>query len=875
MRLTLFISFLVHGFVSLSQLPMNLKYDKLEYSYDSATVLVYSKSKSAVFDLRTDKFLIDFTKDAVINYPFTNFYMRIGLKKRELSINGFYNESEFVSVTDRDSFVYVGFEDPAIQPNLISLNGVMNTDFPTTESPCKWSRMSCAKITDDIYILNAYRKDVYDSEDRDLDAVFIDGFNASGVYHVSEKKWLINPEYHACYTLNNYYFCARQSLVPNYQGGGEMIKTPGYEYSWDVYQYTGEKMNLILGDAYELEANLIAQIMQVDSVMSLNKNASLFEFTRAGKSGILSFQLYLGDGLSDQTFHCKILLDAEYDLVVYSEFLDRLVVSELDDALNHAMYIIEFGDQGVVLKQQFQTTDNFSFYTPAINWREFLVCYSGDENFISYELIFNEETNSYSLSEIQFENSSSDLNNIELSKLNDSLVLINLYVRDNRPEPMRSYLYPDEDSVDANGNIVYFDQNPSEVRSGVFNYQNQSWIIGQHYAKIIPTAKGWICVSEDENSSTRYRISLLDQQGEVVVASLLAEDVQLNNYLEYLSPYKNTDTIFLAPNGFQSHQKWITPNLMYYVRFNEKYSLFNPGRFFENNCFVKPYDFIHLHPQLEVMIAIEHDSLFFSSPFISTSMKAEGAELIYKQYADFNDPYEAWELTTIDQGHATVDGTKEVWGSQITTISIQIFENEIIINDCTPDSRVYYCPECFNEFDEVYTSQTLFYTENSSVWRKTENGWIKVSPYYAGIEKLKNGEYVAHSGKYNSSIVYDGLGILHGNEDVITEIPSRYFLLDSNFNAIPFMDYFDFAYIEDLGFGLKVQFNPGEKYFFMTYDHRGITNAEWDDFELENGKLKAIIHTQYDVDENGELILDEFGKPIESVSETIKFFKLR
>ena len=135
MRLTLFISFLVHGFVSLSQLPMNLKYDKLEYSYDSATVLVYSKSKSAVFDLRTDKFLIDFTKDAVINYPFTNFYLRIGLKKRELSINGFYNESEFVSVTDRDSFVYVGFEEQKIQTKLISLNGVMNTDFPKTESP--------------------------------------------------------------------------------------------------------------------------------------------------------------------------------------------------------------------------------------------------------------------------------------------------------------------------------------------------------------------------------------------------------------------------------------------------------------------------------------------------------------------------------------------------------------------------------------------------------------------------------------------------------------------------------------------------------------------------------------------------------------------
>ncbi|MBK7130148.1 MAG: hypothetical protein IPM74_16760 [Crocinitomicaceae bacterium] len=878
MRLTIIISFLFHCLVSLSQLPMNLKYDQLEYSYDSATVLVYSKSKSAVFDLRTDKFLIDFTKDVVVNYPFTNFYLKIALKKGELSIYDFSNQHEFYQVTDRDSFIYIGIEDPRIQPGLMSMNGVMNTDFPTVESPCKWSKISCTKVTHDIYILNAYKTHIYNETENLPNDDFIDGFNSSGVYLVSEKKWLIDPVYHACYSLNDYYFCARQTLVPNYRDGGEMIRTPSYEYSWDLYHYTDEKMNLIVGDAYEIEPDLIARIMRVDSVMSLNNDKSLFEFIDAGKRGILSFQLYSGGYFGEQTFHCKILLDAKYNLVVYSEMLSRLVVSELKDTLSHTMYKIRFDEKGFGLRKQFQIDDNFSFdapEAPAENWKEFLVLYPSSSNKLFYQVIFSNETESYTLSEISSENPNTELSNIGVSKINDSLVLVNLYVQDNRIEVVHSEVHPDEDSVDKDGNTIYYEPNPSEISSGVFNYQNGNWFIEPQYAKVIQTANGWICVIESENDQSTYTISLLDARGETVFSSKLPEDIILNDYLEYLSPYKNTDTVFLAPNGFQSHQKWNTPNQMYYARFNGKYSLYNPGRFFENEYFVKPYDFIHVHPQLDILIAIENDSLYFSSPFVSTSMKAEGAELVYKQYADFNDPYEAWELTTIYQGQATVDGTKEVWGSQITTISIQISENEIIINDCTPDSRVSFCPECYNENDEIYTSQTMFYTENSSVWRRTEYGWIKASPYYAGIEKLKHGEYIAHSGKFLSSVIYDGLGVLHGNDDVLTEIPSRYFLLDSNFNAIPFMDYFDFAYIEDLGFGLKVQFNPGEKYFFMTYDHRGITNAEWDDFTLENGKLKAIIHTQYEVDENGELVLDEFGNPIEAVSETIKFFKLR
>jgi hypothetical protein len=107
----------------------------------------------------------------------------------------------------------------------------------------------------------------------------------------------------------------------------------------------------------------------------------------------------------------------------------------------------------------------------------------------------------------------------------------------------------------------------------------------------------------------------------------------------------------------------------------------------------------------------------------------------------------------------------------------------------------------------------------------------------------------------------------------IKDLPSRYFLLDSNFKAVPFMDYYDFALIEDLGFGLKISFD-NNGCFFMTYDHVAVTNAEWDDFRLFNGKLEAILYEKPLLDENGNQVYDTNGVP-QKVSESVtKFFKM-
>ncbi|MBK6525866.1 MAG: hypothetical protein IPG07_10120 [Crocinitomicaceae bacterium] len=203
--------------------------------------------------------------------------------------------------------------------------------------------------------------------------------------------------------------------------------------------------------------------------------------------------------------------------------------------------------------------------------------------------------------------------------------------------------------------------------------------------------------------------------------------------------------------------------------------------------------------------------------------------------------------------------------------SIEIIGDALIVNDHSDYVEKRRLEEFIGEA-EMITDKIIFESENSSVWKKNTHGtWLKISPYYAGIEKIPNDLFIANSGYYMYEIdSYNGPSDPKGKT-----IDARYFILDSNLRVKSYMDYFDFAYIEDLGFGLKVQLNDGDKFFFMTYDLVAVTDAEWDRFELENGKLKAIIDTQYEEDpETGEPIYNEYGTPNEIVSSTTKYFKL-
>ena len=79
-----------------------------------------------------------------------------------------------------------------------------------------------------------------------------------------------------------------------------------------------------------------------------------------------------------------------------------------------------------------------------------------------------------------------------------------------------------------------------------------------------------------------------------------------------------------------------------------------------------------------------------------------------------------------------------------------------------------------------------------------------------------------------------------------------------------FVDFYDFANIVDLGFGLKVCTDKG--CLFVTYEGEAITTDEWDNFELNNGKLVAI--------KEGETTYDEWGDPIITSDGIVRTFDL-
>ena len=148
-----------------------------------------------------------------------------------------------------------------------------------------------------------------------------------------------------------------------------------------------------------------------------------------------------------------------------------------------------------------------------------------------------------------------------------------------------------------------------------------------------------------------------------------------------------------------------------------------------------------------------------------------------------------------------------------------------------------------------------------------------MTPYYANIS-VNPFCYIVNSGYYYTDLpVFDDSYWEYGEfyyEEIKAE--RRYILLDSNYQAIPFLDWYDFPYAEDLGFGIKICMDSG--CFFIDYAGKAITDANWDEFQLKDGKLKAIRFEIIIYDEWGEILYDENGDQIGYKPEKIKYFDL-
>lgn len=874
MRITVSVAFILLSLSILAQTSKGLKYDTLIYSHDSLTAIVIKGKTSGIFNFQKNEFSVSPSKNTFFNFPQTNAYAEFSAKEGNISIH-WISFSNKLSVKGSDSSCYIGFVADNSQ-NLVNLNGKLfnrtTGDFiDGFQDELKLeTQVKIEKLNNGHFLITNYQTGYVDTSfDR-----YVPGFNLSGLYDLNHSKFLIEPIYKQCYVLNRFIFCLKETEVNTYRKEDGL---PAFNYSYDIYFLRQDTAlyDLYYEDVVQLDELKMTEVLAVGHSMAYSEDGKHCIYPFENKYGFARFQLFEDIEANTPQFVFQSILPPVYDFIAFSGDHQKLITLRNYGSQELEIYHVFCGDEIDSLQYLIRSNGKLDYFDPDPT--------SLDDNYLissdTLQFKLADATGSVLLEQTD-ETPPQLFPNFGVTLLEDSLIVIHNY-RDEILADFPFITIDDEDSVgyywDGSSYLVYPVLSDYFGHSGVFDLKQGDWRISPGVVTIAGGKCGFIYRHpvRVDNDMTKVFFNYGISQGSESENSRFMEEKTFKEYpMLYRYGYNGliADTVFEAPNGFFHHHEYDNESSKtYYMSGNKQMGIYSPGDDFQNLVMEETFEFVHYNPSLEVYFYLAGDSIHFSSPFVNKAVSKKSGKMIFEQPNYYGDPMGIFQLISIEDGDTTFLGESLIDYNTITSCSIEIKDAILIINDQTNLVEIYRT-EVFLDEDELITDYIGFESENSSVWKKDEAGnWIKISPYYAGIQSIPNMKYIAHSGYYNYE-VHSYIG--PGNPES-KEIEARYFILDSSFRAIPYLDYFDFAYIEDLGFGLKVQLNDGDKFFFMTYNLVAVTNAEWDRFELENGKLKAIIDTKYEVDpETGEFIYNEFGTPNELVAATTKYFKL-
>jgi hypothetical protein len=875
MKFFLFVVFFCFSLSILAQTPKGLKYDQLIYSHDSLTALVIKGKTTGIYNFRKSEFIINPSKNSFFNFPRTNAYAEFSAKEGNISIH-WISLTDQLSVKGSDSSCYIGFPADNSQ-NLVNLNGkIFNRstgDFIDghQDELELVTQVKIEKLTNGHFLIANYQAGYVDNSfDR-----YVPGFNLSGVYDMNQTKFLIEPIYKQCYVINQFVFCLKETEVVAFRREDEL---PELNYTYDIFFLMQDPVfyDFYYEGVTELDQSIVTTLLAVGGNSGLHSEDGIhWIYPEGSKYGFAKLQLFEDVERKSPHFVFQNILPAQYDFIAFSYEYQKIITLKDYRLGDLVMYDI-FSENSL------ESIDSICSSSMTLDYFDRDPT-SSDDHFVLTKnqlyIIKSDSLGDFNL----LESDQLDppyFSNFGITLLDDSLLVVHNY-RDEILAPYPFVTLNGDDSVAFNWDGSSYTVKPIIAdyfgHSGVFDLKQGDWRISPGALTIAGGKTGFVYRHpvRVDNDMTKVFFNYAISNGpesenwRFIEEAAFEEDPRLYRYA-----YNGliADSVFEAPNGFFHHQEYNNDNSkIYYMSGNKQMGIYSPGNDFRNQVTDETFEFLHYNQTLEVYFYLKGDSIHFSSPFCQAAVSKKSGKIIFEQLDIYGDPVHIFQLILIEGNDTIIKGESLNEYDTRTTCSIEIIADVLIVNDHTDYVEIRRLEEFIGEA-EMITDKITFESENSSVWKKNSSGnWIKVSPYYASIHAIPMHQYIANSGSYSYEIdSYNGPSDPKGKT-----IEARYFILDSNLQAIQYMDYFDFAYVEDLGFGLKVQLNQGDKFFFMTYNLVAVTNAEWDRFELENGKLKAIIDTQYEEDpETGEPIYNEFGLPNEIVSSTTKYFKL-
>lgn len=842
---------MLYAFSGITQLPIKLKYDNLFYFADSSLVLIKNKKKHSLFDTQADKYVFQNSVDHFIYLQGADAYARIGKDKKSFVVY-YKSDSLLWNFFSSNAKLTVGFAEPPHNKTDIYVNGINIKEVDNDNELYRgvqgdfWQSLEVVWLNQHLIKITDYQNySSYDQQD-------YSGYSHSGIYDYTNGKWIIPNTYHKCYVVNDYVFALKIDYSQSLQGD---IFVSTEKHTYDLFVLNGLEVELRDSNITEVDENLLAQVLNVDSAIKCN-DFQHYIIHENQKQGMIRFQLMdeFWEGYSK--FMCQEILPLNSDLIVFHPQHKKVISVHKDSSNRVTLWhyvdgILDENNNVDELRKIISDCDWVSYKSPSLYYETYdeyfgasNLTYELDQQFGDPSIVAIHEHNGY-----KFHDFSAEMED-------DSLVLIEHFFRvGQEPEPLKSIIFPDMDSIDVNGNIVYYDELEDQIFSGVFNLNSGKWILSTQDPLILSFGNGFI-------SGDGKKFNEWNSNGELLAVHLYDDLIRDTSALKKI--FDECTSIIKAPNGVYNHSKSGYDIRAYYFVTDEGYELYKPELDFGNKYCFGIKDFIHFNPDLQAMFLIENDSLQFTfgNHIYNISLENGTKIELFTNLHSIGDTT-AYSLRIIDnQGNQIESVGSNFRSTESQHLFSLLIENDyLIINDYGYYDFSYYSDELLERYVDFRME-----CENSVVWKKENQVWKKYSPYYAKIFPVGENFFIAKSGTYFLENIDEMTGVHISS-------PARYFLLDSNLNAKQFMDFYDFPLIEDLGFGIKICLDKG--CFFMTYAGEIITGADWDDFEkINNKKMKAILHQKLEVDEDGNLILNQYGMPNEIVTKTEKFFTL-
>lgn len=882
--ITLFFAFFSNGS---AQLPAKLKYDELIYSFDSTTVLIRKGSWTSVYNLRSKSYDIAPTKSALINFPESNIYAEIKPELDLLSIH-FAVDGKMMQVFGSLDSCYVGLASPKFGEYFYDYNGeffeqeINGELLSQTENDLVWTKFEIIKCFPHYYILNHY----YDGQMYYVDGadgIQVKAARASGVYNKEVNKWVIEPIYKRCDNLDGFIFCLQENFVKGIPEGDYYVPDR-YHYSYDLFQLGFSSSSSWLEDFTQIENQLLSTILTLDTVERCG-DTEYYITKKDGKEGFVHFQLF-NQWRPLPDFKYTEILAPKFDEVFFEAYFSKLITVDRGAESMLSLYDLLLDSEDEIefsASAEFILSDSIKIgfgYELMYETNPFVV---DSKNNYGFTIDENEKYGLTKYTESDFFDVKLKCGGFQMEFANDSLVVLQNFSGDLISNTQYiSTLYPGEDSLDQDGNIVYYIESLGLEKSGVYNLNSKNWQLEPTAKSIRETGAGFLIEYTDRsNERELYEksvYSFVDFKGNEIFSRIDIETLFSNlEFLKYCFPEVDADSLFRAPNGSKHHTLLKDKDAAYYAVCDSGIGIFEPEinyLLFDVAYFKTPQEFIHVNVDYGFQFWLEGDSIFVEIDSVKKAVSRNQGKIILSKKS-YSIEVDYWgdgiELQLIN-GSDTVLFSNLPEGDLYTNLfraSIEVNGDILIVNDFSKEDNS--CVECTDKDNVWYGTYGEFETENSSVWKKVNGQWTKVSPYYAEIIPIPGG-YIARTGLFREEYSY-----YEGRESELIamskNVPSRYFFLDSNLRVVPYMDWFDFPLLEDLGFGLKVCYdNTG--CFFMTYNRVAVTDAEWNDFELYNKKLKAIKNEVPMLDEYGEQVFDEYGVPVMASESVIMFFKI-